>query len=517
MNEDNREVVIRKKINIHPITAFILLSLGTIIVSEIIHLLGVQATYTKINPITKELQPYIITVTPLFNTEGIRYIISNVTRNFITFVPLSIVLIFLISLGVAKESGLLKCVITKITKKMNRKTITFLLILLGIIFNFFNETAYIILMPLGALIFLLNGRNPLIGIVASFAAVASSFSIKTLLTSIDISIIHYTNMAARIIDPMYQVNINANLFIILVAVPLLAFTGTIITERVITKKLGKYTIPEEENLDITEKDRRRGFLFASIAFVTSILIIGYMLIPGLPFSGLLLDNSEINYLQKLYSNNSYFHDSIPFIISAIFFVTGLFFGIGAKTFKNDRDVANAMGSYMKVLGNVIILLFFAAQFISLFRETNLGIIIAAWGADLIKNCNFLGIPLIITTLIIISIMNLFLTSPTTKWSIISPIIVPTLMQLNVTPEFSQMILKVGDSVTNGITPLLPFFVVFVGFLNYYNKNNKQPISIKKALSLTIPYSITYLLFWLLMLVGWYMIGLPIGPGVYPTV
>ena len=242
-----------------------------------------------------------------------------------------------------------------------------------------------------------------------------------------------------------------------------------------------------------------------------------MFIPNLPFSGLLLDNSETDYIKQLFGSNSYFKDSIPFLLSMLLIIVGIVYGISAKTFSSDEDIVIAMGSYMKLFGEIVIMVFFASQFIAYFRKTNIGTILTLWGAQLIKNSNFSGIPLIILTVLVIVIINLFSTSTLTKWMYMSPILVPTLMQHNITPEFSQTIMKASDSITNGITPLLAYFVIYLVFLNYYHQNKKQPITITKAISYTLPYTIVYGILWIVILVSWYIIGLPIGPGVYPSI
>jgi aminobenzoyl-glutamate transport protein len=516
MNNEIEHKIKAKKI-FHPVTILLLLCIGTIIISELASLLGIQATYTKVNPITGELQLYIITAKSLFNIAGIQYIISNAIRNFVSFTPFATLLIFLISLGVVEKSGLLKGIINKATNKLNKKSITFLLFFVGILLNVTNEMSYVILIPIGAMLFLLNGRNPLVGVVASFAAVSFGYGINVFITSLDIPLTYYTNIAAGIIDSRYSVGLNSNLFILIAAALLMSWIGTIVTEKITVKRLGKYVVEApkiDEDLSI---NHRRGFIYASLVLIFLLLAFSYMLIPGLPWSGILLDNNEVDYLRQLFGSNAYIQDSMPIIISVLFAIVGIFYGLGAGTFKNDKDIIESMNSYIKEIGNIIIIMFFAAQFIAYFRMTNLGIIIVSWCAELIRISNFSGIPVIILTVIIVAIMNLFVTSPTNKWSIISPIIVPTLMQLNITPEFSQMLLRAGDSISNGITPLLAYFYIYIIFINYYNNNKEKTIGMGKAISLTLPYSIAYAILWILILICWYIIGLPIGPGVYPTV
>ena len=171
---------------------------------------------------------------------------------------------------------------------------------------------------------------------------------------------------------------------------------------------------------------------------------------------------------------------------------------------------------MKDVGNLVILIFFASQLVSIFRQTNLGTIITAWGANIISNLSFTGIPLVILILVVIAITNFFATTPVLKWNILAPVVVPSLMQSNISPQFAQFILRAGDSMTKGLTPLLAFFVIYVGYLNIYNRKKENPITIKQSLSWLLPYGAIISITWILIVLGWYLIGLPIGPGVFPT-
>ena len=162
-------------------------------------------------------------------------------------------------------------------------------------------------------------------------------------------------------------------------------------------------------------------------------------------------------------------------------------------------------------------MFVVSQFIAVYKHTNIGIIISAWLANLLSHLQFSGIPLIITTLLLISISNIFLTSPTTKWMIFSPVVVPMFMQSNISPQFAQVVMRVGNSITNGYTPILASFVIYIGYLNLYNLNKNKPITIRKSLRMITPYFLIMAATWILLIVGWYIIGLPIGPGVNPVI
>ena len=242
-----------------------------------------------------------------------------------------------------------------------------------------------------------------------------------------------------------------------------------------------------------------------------------MIVPDLPYSGLLLDMKEKTYLNQLFGDNSYFQDGFTYMICLFFLFMGLAYGIGAKTIKNDKEVIEKATVSFNKVGSIIILIFVASQFIAVFKKTNIGTIITAWLANVLNYLDFNGLPLILLVVFLIAIANLFLTTTVTKWTIFAPVVVPTLMQSNVSPQFAQFILRAGDSMTNGVTPLLACFALYIGYLNIYNLDKSKPIGIRQSIKYIMPYFLIINATWILLLVGWYIIGLPIGPGVYPTI
>ena len=241
-----------------------------------------------------------------------------------------------------------------------------------------------------------------------------------------------------------------------------------------------------------------------------------MIIPNLPSSGMLLDMSEDTYLGQLFGTNSYFQDGFTYMVSLLFILTSIAYGLGAKTIKNDKDLIYGCEKMFSSSAEMVMLLFVASQFISVFKETNIGTIITTWGANILGSVSFTGFPLIIFSLILIAIANLFVTTPSSKWQIFAPVMVPAMMQANISPQFAQFILRAGSSMTAGITPLLASFAIYIGYLNIYNKDKSKPITIHQAIAYIMPYFTIISISWILLTVGWYLIGLPIGPSVYPT-
>lgn len=522
-----------KKVKLHPVTVYIILIVLTVILSGILSSFNFQTTYSTISATDLSIIQNTVSVENLFNYDGFKYIISNAAKNFMSFAPLSMFLLMSISISILISSGFLDCISKKIFSNIDNKKITFLIIFLATISTIINDIGYLILIPIAASIYESKGRNPMAGIIAAFCGVAFGTGTTIFVGSAEVSLIPYTTSAARLVDSAYHVSLLSNLFIMIVSTIILSIVGTIIVEKIIVPKYGKLKekkeleIAEEvEIIDVTEQEQdklsreykeNRGFKFAIISFIIMMAVFIYSVIPDLPLSGMLLDMNENTYLKQIFGDNSYFQDGFTYMMSLLFIVVGLAYGIGSKKFKNDRDVFEGSHDNLKNFSGVIILIFFASQFIAIFKKTNIGTILTGIVANVIDSISFSGIPLLIISVLLIAVANLFLTTAQAKWIILAPVIVPPLMQSNLSPQFLQFVLRAADSMTKGITPLSAFFVIFVAYMNIYNKDKENPIGIFKAIKIIMPYCIIIGFTWLLLLIGWYIIGLPIGPNVYPTV
>lgn len=522
-----------KKFYFHPITIFLFLTIITVFLSGILSAFEMQATYNTINVNTNELEPTLITVENMLSFDGMKFIISNAAKNLLSFGPLGMLLISLIGLMIAEGTGLIETFSRRYLKKIPKSTLTFIVLFIATISSLINEVGYAILIPLVALIYFINGRNPILGIITAFCGVSFGYGVSVFIGSTEIALMDYTKHAAALIDESTHIALSSNLIFIIVASIVLSIVGTIIIEKLIAPKVGKYkkeeefakteqyriiNLEEEEQKKIEqEKKEKRGLRFALIVAIAFILIFIYSLIPNLPYSGLLLDMSEKIYLNQLFGENSYLQDGFTYMVSLFFIVAGLAYGIGAKSIKNDKELLENASKNLSKSGSIFILIFVVAQFIAIYKKTNIGIIITAWLANFLELLEVSGIPLILITLILIAISNIFLTSSANKWLIFSPVVVPMFMQSNISPQFAQIVMRAGDSMTNGYTPLLAAFVIYIGYLNIYNLNKERPYTIRKSLKMITPYFLLIAATWILLVIGWYIIGLPIGPGVSSTI
>ena len=502
---------LKEKMTLHPIMTLIIMIIITIVLSGFLALLETQVAYSKINANYLEYISTSVSVKSLFSLSGLKYIFTNTVSNFVAFTPLSSLIIILIGIGVMEKSGFLKTAITLLTKKISKNTVTFVLVLISMIASLIGDLSYIMLIPLSALLFHYGKRNPNIGIIASFAGLTCGSGISILLTSIDSAMMSSTLLGAQMLDPNYTMHKYFGILIMVVATILVSWIITKITENYIAKKLPKYEFPEtelEEEISIGRREMR-GLIFGIGAGIIYLLIFIYNIIPGLPFSGKLLDYSQTFYIDKLFSYNSFFSNGFVFIVTMLFVILGFFYGLGAKTIKNNKEFCDTLGHSLDGTGKTLVLIFFASTFISIFKQTEIGNLIVAALTSLLSSIEFSALPLIILLFVIAAVTTIFVPSSISKWAIISGVAVPVFMNAGLSPEFAQVVFRFGESMTMGLTPMMAYFVIYLAFLEKYNQNEK-PISLFTTLKYQLPYSLAVGAILLILLVIWYIIGLPIG-------
>jgi len=476
----------------HPATLFALFAIAIVVISGIVSAFNLEVTH----PATGE----IIKPVSLLNVEGLHKILVTMVTNFTSFAPLGTVLVAMLGIGIAESSGLIGSSLRLLVLKAPTRLLTFVIVFAGILSNTASEIGYVLLVPLAAIIFLAVGRHPLAGLAAAFAGVSGGYSANLLLGTIDPLLAGLSEEAAHIIDPAYLVNAACNYYFMFVSTFVIAAVGTWVTEKIVEPRLGKYagTVEQEEIKPLT-KDEKRGLIFALISAMVLAVII---LIGLVPANGFL---REINTGDILHS---------PFmkgIVAFIFIgaaVTGVAYGIGAKTIKNDSDVMNGMGKSIQTLGVYMVLVFFAAQFVAYFNWTNIGLIIAIEGAEFLKSSGLGPIPLMLSFILVSAFINLFMGSASAKWAIMAPVFIPMFMLLGYSPEFVQVAYRIGDSTTNIISPMMSYFALIVAFVEKYDTN----AGIGTVIATMLPYTFFFLIAWIFLLIIWMILGLPIGPG-----
>ncbi len=501
----------KEKTTLNPVMTFLILIFATILLSGFLHLIGFEATYDKIDILTGEYIATSESVESLFSLSGIKYIFTSTVSNFTNFTPLSSLIIVLIGIGIMEKSGFIKTTFTILTKYCKKYTITFWLVLISILLSIAGDLGYVVMIPISALLFSYGRRNPILGIVSVYAALACGSGISLLLTAVDSEMMTYTLANANNIDPNYTLGTGVFIFIMAIAIVLLSVVITIITERYTAQNIIKYEYKDEKKELRLGRREYRGLLFSITAGAIYLLIFIYNIIPGLPFSGNLLDYKQNFYIDKLFSYDSFFSNGFVFIVTMFFIILGLFYGIGAKTIKNNNDFCEDLAHSLDGTGRTLILIFLGSMLINIFKKSNIGTVITVSLANILKTGNITGTALIVVLFLVTAVSTIFLTGSSAKWSIISTTAIPAFMNNSLSPEFAQVIARFAECATIAITPLLAYFAVYLAYIEKYNQD-EEPIPLFKTLKYQLVYAFATGAILLVLLIGWHLIGLPIGFG-----
>lgn len=482
----------------HPATIFFIFAVMVVIISHFAFLGGVEVTFKAINK-DHQLVDKTVKVVSLLTPDGIRWMFKSIVKNFTGFTPLGMVLVAMFGVGVAEETGLLTVLLRKLVLSAPRSIITAVIVFAGVMSNIAADAGYVVLVPLGALIFLSFGRHPLAGLAAGFAGVSGGFSANLLIGTLDPLLGGISTEAARLLDPNYTVFPTANYYFMAVSCILITIVGTVITEKIVEPRLGKYEGDQKvEIIEITSIEQR-GLRAAGLSLLVFLIFIGCLTVPE---NGILR-----NPVNHSLTDHSPLMDSMVAIISLGFMIPGIFYGIFSKKIKSDKDIIKGMKNSMASMSGYISIVFFASQFIAYFKYSNLGTILAVNGADFLKETGFTGLPLVIAFILLSAFMNLFMGSASAKWTIMAPIFVPMFMGIGFAPEFTQVVYRIGDSTTNIITPLMSNFATVIAFGQRYN----DKLGIGTLISMMLPYTILFMILWTILLIVWYMLNLPLGP------
>jgi len=483
-----------------PVTLFALFAGMVLVVSWVTAGLGVAAVHPGTGATVESVN--------LLSGAGLRRILTEAVRNFANFPPLGLVIVVIIGIGVTERSGLVTVALKRLVSAVPPSLLTATLVFGGVMSSLAVDAGYVVLIPLGAMVFAAVGRHPLAGLAAAFAGVSGGFSANLLITSLDPLLSGISTTAAQLVDPAYEVLATANYYFMVASVFLITGLGTLVTARIVEPRLGVWR-PEDasEPIDVSLGEvtpvERRGLRAAGLTFVLFLVLVAILVVPE---NGLLRNPEAAG--RPLMEQIRPFLDSIVSLLMILFLVCGIVYGVIVGTIKSDRDVARMSAEGVAVLGSYIVLAFAAAQFIAWFNWSNLGLILAIKGADGLKALQFTGVPLLLSFILVAAAINLFIGSASAKWAVMAPVFVPMLMLLGYSPETVQAAYRVGDSSTNIITPLMQYFPVIIAFAMKYDRK----AGIGTLISSMLPYSVAFLIGWGLMFAIWMLAGLPFGPG-----
>ncbi|MEX0995780.1 MAG: AbgT family transporter [Flavobacteriaceae bacterium] len=515
----------------HPVTLFAIFALGVVLLSGVADWLNWNAIDPRPEGAPGRAPDGIIEPVSLLNGEGLRRIVANLVSNFTNFAPLGVVLVALLGVGVSERSGLISACIRGLVLKaasfkpkskgkgfvaLLKKPINFILTpknlvtiaicFAAVISNTASEMGYVVLVPLAAVIFHSMGRHPLAGLACAFACVSGGYSANILIGTIDPLLAGLTQEAANIIDPEYTVHAAVNYYFMFISTFMITIVGTFVTLRIVEPKLGVYN-PKEASEDLSDQSmmspltplERKGLRITGIAVL---VILGLLALTIVPENGV-LRNPETGEIL-----NSPFLRGIVTFIFIFFLIPGFVYGKVTGSMKDDKGVIDGMANAMSTLGLYIVIVFFAAQFVAYFGWSNLGQIFAVKGAEFLTEIGLTGPAVFLGFIAVSAMVNLMLGSASAQWAVTAPIFVPMLMLIGYSPEVIQAAYRIGDSVTNIITPMMSYFGLILAFAAKYKKD----IGIGTIISMMLPYSILFYICWMLLFYLWvFVLEMPVGP------
>ncbi len=486
----------------HPITLFAIFTLAIVIISAICSMLGVSATGELIDRTTNEIKEQTITVVNLLNREGLAYMLTHAVSNFTNFAPLGMVLVTMLGVGCAEGSGYLSALMKKAVSVTPAAIVTPMIVFLGVMSNVASDVGYVVLIPIGAIVFMAYGRHPMAGLAAAFCGVSGGFSANLLIGTIDPMLAGLSTEAAHLVDPTYKVLATDNWYFMIASTFLIVILGTFVTNKIVEPRLEK--IHGTEHDDSISKDltpvEKKALKYANLSLFAFVLLVVACAIPQNSF----LRNPETGSLME----GAPLIDGLIIIVALAFMIPSVVYGRMSGKYKNEKDVCGQLQDNMTAMGGYIALSFVAAQFVSYFSYTNLGTILAIKGANAINESGISGPVLMVIFILFSAFINLFMGSASAKWAILAPVFVPMFMLAGYAPELTQVAYRIGDSCTNLITPLMSYFAMIVVFAKKYDKKS----GIGTIISTMLPYSIIFIIGWSVMLVIWMLLGLPLGPG-----
>ncbi len=471
-----------------PATLFIVGTITVFILSTMIANLGWSVVDPKGNTIA---------AFDLISSAGCWWLLSTMVNNFISFPPLGIVLVGMLGIGLAEKTGFLPALLHFSITHVHHRLLTPATMFLGIISSIALDAGYVVLIPIAAALYIAAGRSPLTGIAVSFAGVSAGFSANLFITALDPLLAGFTQAGAQIIAPDYQVAVTGNWWFMIASTIILTCVGWFVTERFVEPAIAGVA---DQNLDDNYSELNKTETRALLYSVLSVFILLIFL-----FFAITLTNGPLFGEGKRFDR--WIEATVP-LLFILFFVPGLIYGFLAGTVKNDRDVANMLGEVMARLGPYIVLAFFAAQFIAAFNQSGLGQMLAIAGGQFLRQLMIQDALLLSCFVLMVVVINLVIGSSSAKYAFFAPVFVPMLMQIGISPELTQAAYRVGDSVSNVITPMNPYMIIIIIEVRKYVRGS----GLGTVVAMMLPYTIAFLIVWLVLLVIWINTGLPLGPG-----
>ncbi len=480
-----------------PITTIIILTLIISLISLVLSLFKVSGNITEAGT----LETSVITINNIFSKNGIKYLLNNSIVNFKLMDSIIYIIMSLIAVSILETSGLLKHIVSPL-KKMKSKYVTFIIVFIGIISTFIGDYSYALLLPLCGVIYKLINKNPTLGVITIFIGITIGYGIGLMPNYQDYLLGVITEKSAMSINPNYHYSLFSGYFLNITTVVLLSICTTLLIEKTLSKKFSRYE--QKDNLNLS----RKAFAISGGLFLLLGFFIIYSIIPGLPFSGILLNDSTPIYIVRLFGTDSAFGNGCMLIIMLLCLVCSYVYGRISGNIRNGNDYTHSLAKSFENTGYIFTLMFFASIMLGLLEWSNIGSVIATNIVDFIGGFQLSGLPLIFIIFIVIILISILIPDSITKWNIVSPIFVPMLMRANITPAFAQTIFGAADAIGKLFSPIYIYLIISIGFL--YKNDQNINTSIFSTMKKMMPTILIVSLIYFIIVIGWYLIGLPLG-------
>ena len=461
-----------------------------------------------------------IHVESLLTGDNLSRMVTDAVENFIAFPPLGVILATMLGVAVAEQTGLLAAMVRAMVDRVSPKILTFMVALAGVTGSVASDAIFVIIIPLGAMAFHAVGRSPVVGAMVAFASASAGFNASLILNVTDLLLAGISTSAAQIVDSAYEVSPLANIFFVIPSAIVLSLIITAVTELYVDKKakdLVDHDAVDEDELQMDESNEpddahltdddddlsltpleRKGLIWAGVTLLICLAAyFALLLVPGSPFA-----RPDEGFMESPLIR------AIAVPITLIFFATGLVYGLIVGTIKEAADIPAFMAKGLESLLPILVLFFAVSQFLAWFQWSNLGPWTAIKGSELLQSWDLPNVLLFAAFVLMVMLINLFITSGSAQWALMAPVVVPMMMYVDVSPEVTQMLYRIGDSPSNIITPMSPYFALALTFLQKYYKK----AGVGTLMSLSLPYSVAMLVGWFLFFMLWYTLGIPLGPG-----
>lgn len=486
----------RKKRTIGPVVEILIMCVGVTVLCFLFNLMGASGYKTE----GGTFETTLVVINNIFSTAGIKHILNNSLVNFQTLEPLILVILSLIAVSILEASGLLKQIFLPL-KKFKPRYVTLMVMFVGIISTIIGDYSYALLLPIAGILYKYIGRNSSLGVLTMFIAITIGYGTGIIYNYQMYELGDITELATQSIITEYNYELLSNIFLLIASTLILTIVGTIVLER-FSKKFTRNE--DTDNLNTSKKAARATL----IIFIILALLFIYCLIPGLPKSGLLLDKTQSTYIGKLFSGDSPLNQGFMFLIIGILMVCGFVYGTVSRNIKNTGDYSKSLTKTFEGTGYIFVLLFFMSILYEIIDWTNFSTVISTNIIDFIGSTNMSGVLLVVLAFLSIILISVFIPGSVEKWNLIAPIYVPLLMRANISPAFTQTIFLAADSVGKMFSPIYLYLIVAIGFMYKFDKDSNT--SIIGTMRKIMPVILILSLVWLVIIVGWYLIGIPIG-------